>query len=276
MRRMARRAIHSTTAVSASRPRIAPRRDAGSAGASSSCRIAGVSLVDRSGNGTQRLQIIQHAQLLQDIGQEPVDAFPAEQHGCGNDRIAQQQSRGKEDASIADASQSGRHDIPEGVRHPVALPVGLNLHGIVRPEQHQETQQRAAGKNHGRRDQPGAVFPGQEHLAPRGREEPEMQCLIQHLAPEEIHENAEAAEEYRQPQVEKLKHSGKYLAVFFEIQQRSHLPGRELAVRELQPGFALPVEIRDRATRRDLVHQPRACPIHDRSQTTYCPCSPEC
>ena len=74
----------------------------------------------------------------------------------------------------------------------------LDFDGIVRPHHGRDREQRTAAEDHRRRNQAGGVFAHEQHVAPRRCEKPEVQGPVAHLAAEEIHEDAQTAEEDRQ------------------------------------------------------------------------------
>ena len=55
---------------------------------------------------------------------------------------------------------------------------------------------------------PARNFPDHQHVAANRRQKIKVQALVQNLSPKKIHEDSEAAEEDRQPQIEKLEHPG--------------------------------------------------------------------
>ena len=67
-----------------------------------------------------------------------------------------------------------------------------------------------------------------------GDEKPEMQGLVEHLAAEQVHEDTEAAEEDRQPQVEELEHTGVDKPIFGEIDDQALVVAIEDAVGKAQ------------------------------------------
>src|ERR1051325_7019458 len=105
------------------------------------------------------------------------------------------------------------------MRGTLRSPESLQLDRVLRPEHGAKTDSGADGENQGCRDQSSQVLPGQERLAAGRREKPEVQGLVQHLAAEQVHENAEAAEKDRQSKIEELKNSREDAAVFLEVDQ---------------------------------------------------------
>src|SRR3970040_2054782 len=92
-------------------------------------------------------------------------------------------------------------------------PEGFARHGILKPKHDSKTKSSAQGEDEHGRNQAGQVLAGQQHLAAGGGEKPKVQRLIQHLAPEQVHEDPQAAEENRQAQIEVLENSRKHLPV---------------------------------------------------------------
>ena len=82
-----------------------------------------------------------------------------------------------------------------------------------------------------------------------------MQRAIAHLAAEEIHEHAEAAEEDRQPQVEVLEDPGEDHPILFEVQQGRDVPRLQPAIHELEAGHAPSVEVPEAAIVGPLVDE---------------------
>ena len=78
-------------------------------------------------------------------------------------------------------------------------------------------QRRAGGKNDHRGQQTGQKLPGHENLPPHRRQQIEVQALIQHLPPEQVHEDAHAPEKDGQPQVKELEYRGENHGIFLEI-----------------------------------------------------------
>jgi hypothetical protein len=72
-----------------------------------------------------------------------------------------------------------------------------------------------------------------------------VQRPVAHLAAEEVHEDPQAAEEDREPNVEVLEDGRKDGAVLFEVEQAANVPALQLAVREGESGGAPPVEVDD-------------------------------
>src|ERR1700676_2140495 len=71
-----------------------------------------------------------------------------------------------------------------------------------------QLQERAGAEDRNGSDQASQVFADCQDLAANGREQVEMQALIQHLAAKQVGEHAHTAEEDRQAQVEKLEDAG--------------------------------------------------------------------
>ena len=90
-----------------------------------------------------------------------------------------------------------------------AREISADRPAVELPQHRRKLQRRADRENHRRGEQAGKVLPGHQHLAPDGREQVEMEALVQHLTAEQVHENADASEEDRQSQVIKLKDRGK-------------------------------------------------------------------
>ena len=134
------------------------------------------------------------------------------------------------------------------MRQPRGLPVDLDLARVVGPQHGRVAQQRAAGEDHHGGHQARQVLAQQQHLPPDGRQEPEVQRLVQHVPSEQVHENAQAAEENGQPQVEILEQAGKHLPVFLKIEERADALAAQHAVFEPEIGPALAVEVPEPAT----------------------------
>src|SRR5580704_16039167 len=71
-----------------------------------------------------------------------------------------------------------------------------------------QLQERAGAEDRDCCNQTGQVFADRQDLAANGREQVEVQALIQHLAAEQVGEHAHTGKENRQPQVEKLEDAG--------------------------------------------------------------------
>ena len=138
----------------------------------------------------------------------------------------------EKDAPVANAAERGSRRIPEHVSHAPGIPVGLDFDRIVRPDHGRKREQGTAAEDRGRRDQPGGILAREQHLAPRRREKPEVQRPVAHLPAEEIHEDAQTAEEDREPQVEVLEDPREDRPVLFEVEQTVDVPALQLAVYE--------------------------------------------
>ncbi len=197
---------------------------------------------------------------------DAVDALPGEQHCRGDDGISNIQADREKDAPIAHAAERGSRRIPEHLSHAPGVPVGLDFDRIVRPDQGRQHEQRAAAEDHSRRNQPGSILAREQHLAPRRREKPEVQRPVAHLPAEEIHEDAQATEEDREPQVEVLKDPREDHPVFFEVEQAADVPALQLAVDEQEPCGPPPVEVRNIAILGPLIDEPGARRRGDRGE----------
>jgi hypothetical protein len=93
-----------------------------------------------------------------------------------------------------------------------------------------------------------------------------MQCPIAHLRAEEIHEDAQTAEEDREPQVEVLEDRREDRPVLFEVEHPVDVPALQLAVDEQQPGVPPPVEVDDLSILDPLLDEPGARRRSDRGE----------
>src|SRR4030095_9721542 len=116
------------------------------------------------------------------------------------------------------------------------------------------------------RNQPRRILAREQHLTPRRREKPEVERPVAHLAAEEIHEDAQTAEEDREPQVEVLKDAREDRSVFFEVEHTVDVPALQLAVDEQEPGLPPPVEVDDVAILGPLLDESRARGRGDRGE----------
>ena len=132
----------------------------------------------------------------------------------------------------------------------------------MRPEHQREAQKGAAAEDDRGRDQAGSVLAGKQHFAPRRGKKPEVQGLVQHLAAEQIHENARGSRR-RSPAAD--RRTGIFRQrrpVLLEVQQPGRAVGREPSVRELQPRVAAAVEVDEPAVGSALIHEPGARGVH--------------
>ena len=113
-------------------------------------------------------------------------------------------------------------------------------------------------EDHDGRNQPGRKLAREQHVAPRRREKPEVQRPVGHLPAEQIHEDAQTAEEDGEPQVEVLEDPREDRSVLFEIEQAVEAPALQLAVAEMEPGLPPPVEVHHLAILGPLLDEPGA------------------
>src|SRR5258708_25875431 len=81
----------------------------------------------------------------------------------------------------------------------------------------------------------------QQHLAANGREQIKVQTLVDQLAAEKIHEDADATEKDHQAQVVELKHAGEDERVLLQIAAAAAVDPRQFPVgkEEAVVAFAL-------------------------------------
>ncbi|SPE30919.1 hypothetical protein SBA2_580017 [Acidobacteriia bacterium SbA2] len=172
----------------------------------------------RYGDRAQRLQIEDHAHLLQDRGQEAVHSLPHQHNYGGNEWVPEEQARRKKDAAVSDAGQKRDTEVCREVCESMLVEKVL-LEGIrAEVAVHGNKLQQGAGtEDDRRREQAGEEFPNHQDFPPQRRQEIVMQALLQHLPPKKIAEDPHAAEEDGQPQKEELENGSEDMAVLAQV-----------------------------------------------------------
>ena len=106
-------AIHRTNAVRSQQPENRSGTRGGSGGRRQQPDQRRHVIVHRRRDGTQGLQVVQDAHLLQHMRKDAVGSLPGEQHGGRDDGIADVQPDREKDAPVADAAEHGSRRIPE-------------------------------------------------------------------------------------------------------------------------------------------------------------------
>ena len=88
------------------------------------------------------------------------------------------------------------------------LEVGVYGGVVELPHHGPKLQGGAGGEDDDGGDEAGEVFSQDQDFAAHGSEEVVVQAFVEHLAAEEVHEDADAAEEDRQAQIEVLEDGG--------------------------------------------------------------------
>ena len=158
-----------------------------------------------------------------------------------------------------------QRDAAERARHDVVNEFNGKLEDVTEAL-HRAQKRVVAAEDHAGRNQSGRILAREQYLAPRRREKPEVQRPVAHLAAEEIHEDAQTAEEDREPQVEVLEDPREHRAVLFEVEQTANVSALHFAVDEQEPGGPPPIEVDDVAILGALLGEPGARRRSDRGE----------
>src|ERR1700733_4437153 len=100
------------------------------------------------------------------------------------------------------------------------------------PCENGKLEQLAGHENDTGRQQSRQELTHHQHVASNRRQKIKMQTLVKNLAAKQVHENSQAAEKNRKPQIEKLKHPGVNHCVLGQVVSLVNIDAGNFSIRE--------------------------------------------
>ena len=101
------------------------------------------------------------------------------------------------------------------------------------PVEDNDLEQLAGHENDAGGQQSGQELSHHQHVAANRREKVKMETLVEDFAAEQIHEDSQATEEDREPQIEKLEYSGENDGILAQVVAFPEMNAADFSIREI-------------------------------------------
>src|SRR5215469_8323010 len=144
--------------------------------------------------------------MLQQRREERIRRLPDQDCRCRQDGIPEKHSSNEEERAITDAAENCHTNIGQSMFQPMVV-IEVNIPGRRGnvPEENKILQKLAGHEDRTGGKQACQEFSGGQHFTAHGRKEIEMQAPVENLPAKQVHENAQTAEEHREPEKKELK-----------------------------------------------------------------------